>query len=96
MKRHSDKHIKDWILDFKQKSPLSERLMKKELEAAVHAIFGDISEEYVKRITFKNGVLTIYCTSTVFKSEVHARREDLMRRLKSRVPKSNLESIKLF
>ncbi|MFZ5429002.1 MAG: DUF721 domain-containing protein [Bacteroidota bacterium] len=77
MRRSQTQRLGDLLKDYTRTQHLDGKLKELEIIEHCHEILGRTMGRYVRRITMKNGELTIEVSSSIVKSELIMLREEL-------------------
>ncbi len=85
MKKSNELNLGDAIREFLQRNNLDEKLLETEIYARWEELAGHTINLKTKKVSLKQGVLTVYLTSSVLRNELSMRKTDLLGRINQRL-----------
>ncbi len=93
MRKSNDQSLSDVLKEFAEQKKFKNKLTSKKFEALWNELFSSITGEYLGKIYYQSGVLTVYITSSALKKNLLLNKKLLLQQLNSRLdePLKDLE-----
>lgn len=85
--------LKDIIQEMIQKFALTDKLHEVKLQEAWYKLVGNVIAKQTTKVTFKEGVLVIYLSSSVLKEEFSFAKSKIIRKLNNAVSEELIKEI---
>ncbi len=74
---HNEQKIGDLIRSFTRGEQVKEKLYQKKLESSWEKLFGKTVHDYTRKLSLRNGVLTMFLDSSALRNEMHLAKENV-------------------